>query len=184
MIAATLILLAGWGLVVLWAAIDRRWCALPRKRMCGTCGYDLAGLEEDAACPECGGRLLKPWLSKRVWAFRPLDRRVLLASAIFAVAFALAAEPLMIRLLMQSYFADGFSPITAHHMVRNVDLGGGPSSGVMALGHFMPITIFVLCSPFIAQISPTRRAWRSWLAWLAAALVTACSCWIWLIVRL
>ncbi len=41
------------GSLLVWAVLGRRK-VLP-EHMCESCGYDLAGLEDVTACPECGG---------------------------------------------------------------------------------------------------------------------------------
>jgi hypothetical protein len=40
------------GSLLVWAVLERRK-VLP-EHMCESCGYDLAGLEDVTACPECG----------------------------------------------------------------------------------------------------------------------------------
>ena len=174
MLLSAAVLLLLFGASSLWVLLDRVVVWGEVLQVCGQCEYDLAGLPERTPCPECGGRTLKRTPDRREWVVGSLDRSVLLGSLVVLTVFAIIAEPLTVQIFTLSYRRDGFSELTASHMVRKVDLGG--NAPVWSLIVFSPLTLFVVLSPFIANLKPRGKSWKNWSGWLVAAVLTCGAC--------
>ncbi|MDX2131305.1 MAG: hypothetical protein SFY69_04560 [Planctomycetota bacterium] len=145
----------------------------PRSEMiasCRRCKYDLQGLPDNAACPECGvpdPRTLfhaSRTFLVLTWSRQP---RLLLLSVGVMVAYTAYGEAFIVELLADSYMRMGFLESTARNAVRVRDLRGGAPSVLAAL----PLTAAVVLFPCTAMIRDAVTAWRIALTALALGIV-------------
>lgn len=71
---------------------------------------------------------------------------------------------------MLSYRRDGFSELTARHMVLHSGRDE-PSGTIVTLAIFLPLTLFITCTPLIATIESRAKSWRSWRMNLLLAIL-------------
>jgi hypothetical protein len=137
---------------------------------CGACKYTLVGLPEGSVCPECGGRTLTRLPDRKEWVVTPVHQSVLWTS--FALLFVAAAafHSCGTYLQMLSYRREGFSEITARHMVLHVGRDE-PSGTIVTLALFLPLTLFLTCTPLIAIVESHSKSWRMWRLLLLSALI-------------
>jgi hypothetical protein len=110
-------------------------------RLCPGCDYDLTGLPDECACPECGADIGHGLRSARVWWWEPPSTAEFAVMAILAVAFSVGffagimAGGAYISLLIVGFFAFGsvFGTITS--FCKLLTRAGGTTDATL---HYSP----------------------------------------------
>lgn len=133
---------------------------------CNDCEYDLAGLPDDAACPECGSLVRKPATPARSEVAFKLDRvgfqvAALAAWGLVALAHGQLAHDIVLRSMVRAGFnAHAASVWVSRNSADNVvfDSANAKTLGAIAL-------VSAAVTPWLAVV-PRRFVWFAGLGML------------------